>query len=129
MDHPGTIRRSVAHALLAIVACAAVGAAPARAVAANCGVIISPALVQGVSTGASHVFHRWRYPGSGATGCSVTDTNAYGCTAAMANLRAVFSIASHTAGMSCMFDCGPRGSCTIRGGDGLPVELLSFGVD
>ena len=29
----------------------------------------------------------------------------------------------------CNFMCGVRGNCTIRGGDGLPVELMRFGVE
>jgi hypothetical protein len=31
--------------------------------------------------------------------------------------------------MFCAFDCGTRGSCKIREGDGLPVQLLTFGIE
>jgi len=36
---------------------------------------------------------------------------------------------TYTTMVGCDFSCGARGKCTIRGGDGLPVELMEFSVD
>ncbi len=63
------------------------------------------------------------------TGCAVTKTNAGLCEILASTLRAEFTIASDTSAMGCDFNCGAKGKCSIRGGDGLPVELMHFGVE
>ena len=45
------------------------------------------------------------------------------------NLSAVFTGGATSNNAFCAFDCGVRGSCKIKPGDGLPVELLAFGVE
>lgn len=43
-------------------------------------------------------------------------------------LRVQFYLPSNTTGKRCKWTCGGE-QCDIRGGDGLPVELLGFSVD
>src|SRR6185369_10204120 len=62
-------------------------------------------------------------------GCVDTAGNAYGPVLFADNIGAIFMTSTDTVGMYQNFDCGARGKCTVRGGDGLPVELLSFGVE
>ncbi len=74
--------------------------------------------------------HYWRFNGAGCgVGCSVQVNNADGCNPAGSWLIAVFNSTTNNATHSCVFNCGTRGTCTARGGDGLPVELLHFGVE
>ncbi len=60
--------------------------------------------------------------------CTPTATNAYGCSTG-SGIIAVFNLATNTAAMGCDFDCPGKGQCSIRGDDGLPVELMHFGVE
>lgn len=65
-----------------------------------------------------------------AVNCNVSMTNALACQVMPGSrLFAAFNNSTDTTGMGCDFDCGTRGKCTIRGADGLPVELLRFGVE
>ena len=59
---------------------------------------------------------------SGATGCFI------GADFGGNNLSAYFS-GGATSAAFCAFNCGTRGSCKIKAGDGLPVELLAFGIE
>jgi len=62
--------------------------------------------------------------------CVITMTNAPACAVMNpATLYAFFLTGTDTLTMGCDFDCGTRGKCSIRGTDGLPVELMSFGLE
>lgn len=68
------------------------------------------------------------------TTCAPTGSNIYLCQQAGPYLLAHFSMStSDTTMRGCDFFCAGQTAlmqhCSIRGGDGLPVELLSFGVD
>lgn len=58
--------------------------------------------------------------------CVVSAVNAAGCGAYGDTLSATFLTSTENVTRGCDFDCGARGKCSIRGGDGLPVELLAF---
>ena len=80
-------------------------------------------------------FSTWYFTGAG-TSCPASCTLAsssgnvtckIGSDIGGNNLSAVMS--NNTSAEFCGFNCGTRGSCKIRGGDGLPVELLAFGIE
>lgn len=55
-------------------------------------------------------------------------TSSYGSLTYTGQLTASFlSGAANVTANGCLFNCG-GGSCLVRGGDGLPVELMSFSV-
>ena len=63
--------------------------------------------------------------------CSVTNTNALACqapTAAMTRLGGGFLPITDITARGCDFNCGGV-QCSVRGADGLPVELMEFSVE
>jgi len=76
----------------------------------------------------------WYWSGGGcADSCAVASSSGVdACKVAQdfdsENLSADFS-AGATASAFCAFNCGVRGSCKIKKGDGLPVELRAFGIE
>ncbi len=109
---------------MAIAVALVLATSPGLAAAANCGTgIISPALAHTLDSSTAHA---WGAPGGGA-GCALT--NAMGTVTGMVDSNKLAIMSANSTYASVMFNCGPRGSCTIRGTDGLPVELLSFGVE
>ena len=97
------------------------------------------ATARGVGRGSGNAL----YDFIGPTGCMATATGVTGakpvCFASRAysarasdfgaSLIARFAMASHnTIGAGCIFNC-PGGSCRVRGGDALPVELMGFSVN
>lgn len=123
-------------ALAALCLAAVASLAPGRAGAAvqSCG------MLAGCGAPASGTFYvgsmtpahpTWMVSGGGCgAGCTLAaSTGAYGCLYATNFLRAIFTSANNMVSNNCVFDCGTRGSCMIRGADGLPVELLQFGAE
>lgn len=86
------------------------------------------------SFGPQHFFYgthsAWRFFGTDCgLGCNATVVQASMCDAVSVQLAAHFQFSTDDTLHYCNFDCGARGKCSIRGGDGLPVELIGFGVD
>ncbi|MFT5039604.1 MAG: hypothetical protein ACI8TX_000555 [Hyphomicrobiaceae bacterium] len=122
-----TAARTLAMATLIFIA-----QPPAHSAANDCTMLTPnpPAFLQhGIY--AVPMSHKWVRFGAGvAASCTTTSSNAKACSVRYGTLlRAKFEDSTNTTAMACMFDCGVRGTCTIRGGVGLPVELLSFGVE
>ncbi len=110
-----------------IVTAVLIAAAP-QAFAQSCGGL-------GDCNGPFSFFGTWYFTGAG-TSCPASCTLASSSGAVTCkigsdfggnNLSAVMS--NDTSAEFCGFNCGARGSCKIRGGDGLPVELLAFGIE
>lgn len=65
---------------------------------------------------------------TGMFGPNPPDNCSHNVTPMLAILVAVWGDSAHNVSANgCTFNCG-GGSCRIRGGDGLPVELLDFGI-
>jgi hypothetical protein len=123
-----SLSRLVMFAGALFIAGALTATTPQQAAAQTCGGLAG-------CNGPFSFFGTWYLTGNGTEcpgGCAVASSSGnvtckVGQDFGGNNLSAVMS--NDTTAEFCGFNCGARGNCQMRGGDGLPVELLHFGVE